>query len=496
MKGALLLLLALLAVGDARPGAKDCTELWITQDLDHFSFGADGTFEQRYLVNAEHASPTDAPIFLYVGNEAPVDLYADNAGLMWENAEEFGALLVFAEHRYYGQSLPYDGALTKPNGMWDPEKLRFLSHEQALADYATLVYRLREDKRYGGSPVIAFGGSYGGMLASWMRQKYPGAVAGAVAASAPVLAFPGMSPSFDSESYWATVTRTAERSAPGCANAVRAGFAALRAVSLAHVQDAVGACQPVTSEAERERWAVFLAVAWDTMAMGSYPYPTNYMTGGGDNPPLPAWPVRAACEAMMAEDVRAGPTGALGRLTKASGVFNNATGTVGECYELPSDDEYDGIWDYQWCTELMPQETYFAMDGVSDMFWPRSDSGASVRNRCERRFGILPRRRWIAASTGGGPRGLAAVTRVVYSNGDLDPWSSGGVRSSLGPETVAVDIPEGGHHADLFFAHPEDPPSLIAARVTTMALVRDWIVQFRREAALATGAPTSAIATE
>ena len=496
MKGALLLLLALLAVGDARPGAKDCTELWITQDLDHFSFGADGTFEQRYLVNAEHASPTDAPIFLYVGNEAPVDLYADNAGLMWENAEEFGALLVFAEHRYYGQSLPYDGALTKPNGMWDPEKLRFLSHEQALADYATLVYRLREDKRYGGSPVIAFGGSYGGMLASWMRQKYPGAVAGAVAASAPVLAFPGMSPSFDSESYWATVTRTAERSAPGCDNAVRAGFAALRAVSLAHVQDAVGACQPVTSEAERERWAVFLAVAWDTMAMGSYPYPTNYMTGGGDNPPLPAWPVRAACEAMMAEDVRAGPTGALGRLAKASGVFNNATGTVGECYELPSDDEYDGIWDYQWCTELMPQETYFAMDGVSDMFWPRSDSGASVRNRCERRFGILPRRRWIAASTGGGPRGLAAVTRVVYSNGELDPWSSGGVRSSLGPETVAVDIPEGGHHADLFFAHPEDPPSLIAARVTTMALVRDWIVQFRREAALATGAPTSAIATE
>jgi lysosomal Pro-X carboxypeptidase len=334
------------------------------------------------------------------------------------------------------------------------------------------------------------------MLASWMRQKYPGAVAGAVAASAPVLAFPGMSPSFDSESYWATVTRTAERSAPGCANAVRTGFAALRAVSLAHVQDAVGACQPVTSEAERERWAVFLAVAWDTMAMGSYPYPTNYMTGGGDNPPLPAWPVRAACEAMMTEDVRAGPTGALGRLTKASGVFNNATGTVGECYELPSDDEYDGIWDYQWCTELMPQETYFAMNGVSDMFWPRSDSGASVRNRCERRFGILPRRRWIAASTGGGPRGLAAVTRVVYSNGELDPWSSGGVRSSLGPETVAVDIPEGGHHADLFFAHPEDPPSLIAARVTTMALVRDWIVQFRREAALATGAPTSAIATE
>ncbi len=102
-----LLALVTCISGADRPGAHSCQELWFDQRVDHFSFRPwhHSVWRQRYLVNDEHWKP-GGPIFFYVGNESPVDLYADNTGLMWENAEEFNALVVFAEHRYYGKSQP------------------------------------------------------------------------------------------------------------------------------------------------------------------------------------------------------------------------------------------------------------------------------------------------------------------------------------------------------------------------------------------------------
>ena len=99
--------------------------------------------------------------------DAQVLLYLNATGLMWENAHRFGAMLIFAEHRYYGETLPFG------SDSYKRENMAWLSTEQAMADYATLLFHFKRKHSLEAAPVIGFGGSYGGMLATWARLKYP-----------------------------------------------------------------------------------------------------------------------------------------------------------------------------------------------------------------------------------------------------------------------------------------------------------------------------------
>jgi len=109
-----------------------------------------------------------------------VELYLNATGLMWENAPGFNALIIFCEHRYYGLSTPFGDDMM--------DNLEYLTVEQALYDYANVVTMLKEEYE---APVntatIGFGGSYGGMLATWARIKYPHVFDGVIAGSAPVV---------------------------------------------------------------------------------------------------------------------------------------------------------------------------------------------------------------------------------------------------------------------------------------------------------------------
>ena len=57
---------------------------------------------------------------------------------MWDIAPKYQAMLLFVEHRYYGNSLPFGKDSYK-----DVTHLQYLTSEQALADFATLVTELK-----------------------------------------------------------------------------------------------------------------------------------------------------------------------------------------------------------------------------------------------------------------------------------------------------------------------------------------------------------------
>uniref|UniRef100_A0A914S3M9 Uncharacterized protein n=1 Tax=Parascaris equorum TaxID=6256 RepID=A0A914S3M9_PAREQ len=61
-------------------------------------------------------------------------------GIMFDLAEKFKAAVFFAEHRYYGASMPF-GNLSNANASY----LGYLSSTQALADFAKLITLIKTD---------------------------------------------------------------------------------------------------------------------------------------------------------------------------------------------------------------------------------------------------------------------------------------------------------------------------------------------------------------
>jgi hypothetical protein len=95
-------------------------------------------------------------------------------------------------------------------------------------------------------------------------------------------------------------------------------------------------------------------------------------------------------------------------------VLYNAT-RVTPCYELPvyptaSDPRQpmDGLWDWQWCTEQLPDSYWFSTYGGSrDMFWPNPYNQSLVNEHCRLAWGVTPRAAAVASF-------LAAVLTKIY----------------------------------------------------------------------------------
>lgn len=158
--------------------------IWFNQTLDHFSPYDHRQFRQRYYEFLDYFRAPDGPIFLVIGGEATCNgIVNDYIGVL---AKKFGAAVVSLEHRYYGESTPFDTFST--------ENLKYLSSKQALFDLAVFRQYYQDSlnaklNRSGvENPWFFFGGSYSGALSAWFRLKFPHLTCGGLASSAVVLA--------------------------------------------------------------------------------------------------------------------------------------------------------------------------------------------------------------------------------------------------------------------------------------------------------------------
>jgi lysosomal Pro-X carboxypeptidase len=154
------------------------------------------------------------------------------------------------------------------------------------------------------------------------------------------------------------VSRTAAHYSAACAANIRAAFPLLDVHGTSpafrtQLKGWLGLCSPLETAYDVSMLHFWVRDAFDSLAMGNYPFATDYI-GGSYAHPLPPYPVRDACSHLADSALAGSPSKLFPALRLAVAVLYNATGG-GDCFDLPayptSTDPVkpiDGIWDWQW----------------------------------------------------------------------------------------------------------------------------------------------------
>lgn len=434
--------------------------------IDHYS-PYSNKFSMRYYSNSNYWNTTkNGPIFFYCGNEGPIEVFLENSGFIDVLAQELNAVVIFAEHRYFGQSLPYGNKTFTKQSYY-----KYLSPHQALADYAYLLNYLKPI--YNNAPVIAWGGSYGGMLSAWMRIKYPNVVNGAIASSAPINAFLG---SVDPSEFNAIVTDDYADISPECPDYIANAFDYLRAAqndprTYYNLSIIFDTCDPVITPDDVGNLIDWIQTAFVYMAMVNYPYETDFLN------PLPANPVTVACKQYDPVDVNI-TLDVLAATEKAASIYYDFLNTS-TCNDINGSGSGNlgnlNGWDYITCSTLnIPVSSKASTSMFGDQPWNQG----TVDSSCLQNWKSTPDLNYPSYYFGASSNStwaLRDVTNIVFANGSLDPWQYGSVLTSINKKLVAFVMKKAAHHLELRTPNANDPPDVAQGRLAEEAAIRNWL---------------------
>ncbi|KAL2349097.1 hypothetical protein Fmac_003097 [Flemingia macrophylla] len=400
-----------VAIDDAD---KQVQTFYFKQTLDHFNYRPESytKFQQRYLINFKYwgGANSSAPIFVYFGAEAPIDNSPKSIGTLIDNAASFNSLLVYLEHRYYGKSVPFG---SRAEAYKNASTIGYFNSAQAIADYAAIIKHIKNKLHAKNSPVIVVGGSYGGMLASWFRLKYPHLAVGALASSAPILYFDNITP----QNGYYVVQEASET----CYETILKSWSEIRRVAsepngLVTLSKRFNTCQHPYELMEYLKWMYVDAAQYNQPPK----YPVNVICGGIDG---------ASHGSDILSKIFAGVVAYRGNTTcKVNAPTNLSQTTLG--------------WRWQTCSEMLIPIGI----GNDTMFESAPFNMKIFAQFCKQMFGVLPRPHWITTYYGG--HNIKLVLRrfgsnIIFSNGLKDPYSIGGVLDNISESIVVVHTVNG-----------------------------------------------------
>ncbi|XP_058004171.1 uncharacterized protein LOC110652772 isoform X2 [Hevea brasiliensis] len=420
----------------------DLETFFYNQTLDHFNYKPESysIFEQRYVINSKYwgGANASAPILVYFGAEAPLDGDLAVIGFLSDNAIRFNALLLYIEHRYYGKSIPFG---SREEALKNGSTLGYFNSAQAIADYAEIIINVKKSFQAENSPVIVIGGSYGGMLASWFRLKYPHIALGALASSAPVLYFDDITPQ---DGYYSIVTKDFREASETCLQTIQ------------------------------KSWAVIDEIASkpNGLSILSKKFKTCNSAAQYNKPPT--YPVNIICGGIDSSTNSENDT-----LSKiVAGLF--AYRGNRSCYiNAPTNVSETSVgWGWQTCSEMVIP----IGRGNDTMFPPEPFDLQSYIQDCKDLYGVPPRPNWVTTYYGGHSIKLILQrfgSNIIFSNGLKDPYSSGGVLENLSDTITAVHTVNGSHCLDILVANKTtDPEWLVAQREVEIKIIDGWINEY------------------
>lgn len=472
------------------------------QLIDHKNPGL-GTFSQFYYWSDEFWAGPGSPMVLNTPGEINVTGYQSylstnrTTGVI---AQAIGAGVIVLEHRYWGMSSPF-AQLTTAN-------MKYLTLENSIADlnYFASNVHLPFD-RFGTSapskaPWVFAGGSYSGALAAWTEATAPGTFWAYLASSAPVEAI---------SDYWAYFAPVQQGMPANCSKDV--------SLVIDYMDNLLTTGSAADKLALKTRFGLQGVVHNDdfmsTLENGPWLWQGNqfYRTTGFYD-----W--CDAIEGVNASSAASSIPGAAGvGLEKALAGYAqwvNSTLLPGYCgsatneYDISCIDTYNAsstIYtdvslsnqvDRQWMWMLCNEPFGYWQDGapagrpsivsrlVTAQYWQR---------QCALYFPTGPNGETFASALGKTEADLNAYTkgwntrqstRLIYANGQLDPWREAGVSSDFRPggplqstPQVPVNVVPGGFHtSDLVTRNGAVNAGAKQVIDAEVAQIKAWVAQY------------------